>query len=313
MTYRRLGQTGLTVSPIAFGTIPLKIRETPVEEGAELLTVAAAHGINFFDLAEIYGTYPHMREALKHIDRPVVIAAKSTAKDTEGMDRSIKTALDEIGVECLDIFKMHSVDSLDDLESRRPAWEALLKARSDGLVRAIGVSTHSCRVLEEIIRWDDVEVILAVLNLGLRGVLEGTMAESHALIREAGARGKGVYLMKVFGGGNSFASARESLEFALSIPEAASVAVGMQNLDEVRFNTAVASGREIAPDLQAAMISRPRKLHIRPFCKACWTCIEACRYDALSQGDKMPVIDEEKCILCGYCGFACPSMAIKII
>ena len=313
MRYRNLGSTGIEVSPIAFGTIPFKIGETPVEEGAELLAAAARHGINFFDLAEIYGTYPHMREALKHIDRPVVIAAKSMAKDTEGMDRSIKTALDEIGVERLDVFKMHSVDSLDDLESRRPAWETLLKARSDGLVRAIGVSTHSCRVLEEIIGWEDVEVVLAVLNLGSRGVLEGTMAECHSLIQDAGARGKGIYLMKVFAGGNLFANARESLEFALSIPEVASVAVGMQNLDEVLFNTAVASGQEVPAELHAAVSSRPRKLHIRPFCKACWTCIEACRYGALSKAEAMPAIDEEKCILCGYCGFACPAMAIKII
>lgn len=313
MEYRQLGKTGLRVSRIAFGTIPFKIRETPVEQGAELFAAAAERGINFFDLAEIYGTYPHMREALKRIKTPVIIASKSMAKTADDMATSVKRALDEISLEQLDIFKMHSVDSLDDLNGRRSAWEYLRKAKSDDLVRAIGISTHSCAVMKEIIAWPDVEVILTILNMTDRGVLEGSMADMRELVREASAKGKGVYLMKVFAGGNLYASAREALEFALGIPEADSIAVGMQNLDEVIFNTAVASGEEIPADVRRAIDTRRRVLHFRPFCKQCGTCIEECRYEALIMGDKMPIVDEEKCILCGYCGFACPAMAIKIL
>jgi len=313
MEYRELGRTGLTVSRIAFGTIPIKLRQISVEEGAELLTAAYEHGINFFDLAEIYGSHPHMREALRHIREPVVIASKSPAKTADAMDQSVKRALDEIGVSRLDIFKLHSVDSLEDLANRRPAWEVLKKAKSDGLVRAIGISTHSCRVLEEITKWPEVDVILAVLNRGLKGVLEGTMAEMLEGIKAAHRAGKGMCLMKVFAGGNLFASAREALEFALGIREVASVAVGMQNREEIVFNTAVASGEQVPAEVQAALDSRKRVLHIRPFCKACGTCIEECRYGALTMGEKMPVVDESKCILCGYCGFACPTMAIKIL
>ena len=313
MEYRELGRTGIKVSRIAFGTIPFKLKEMSPEQGAGLLVAAAGHGINFFDLAEIYGSHPHMREALRHIRKPVVIASKSGAKTADAMETSVKRALDEIGVGRLDIFKQHSVDSLEDLEGRRPAWDALLKAKSDGLVRAIGVSTHSCQVLKEITEWPDVEVILAVLNQGLRGVLEGTMAEMHEGIKKAYEAGKGVYLMKVFAGGNLSGSARQALEFALAIPEVDSIAVGMQNAEEIIFNTAVASGSEVPAAVKAKLNSQRRVLHIRPFCKACGTCIEECRYDALTMGEKMPVVDEDKCILCGYCGFACPEMAIKIV
>ena len=313
MEYRKLGRTDLVVSRIAFGTIPFKLREYSVQQGAELLVAAAENGINFFDLAEIYGTYPHAREALRQINQPIIVASKSMAKTAEDMAASIKKALDETGLDQIDIFKLHGVDSLEDLEARKPVWEALLKAKSDGLVRAVGVSTHSCRVLEAIADWPQVEVVLAILNQGLRGVLEGSMAEMHQGIKRAHVAGKGVYLMKVFAGGNLFASARQALEFALVLPEVDSIAVGMQNVEEVIFNSAVASGSQVPPGIQRALDASVRQLHIRPFCKACGTCIDECRYGALTMGEKMPVVDEEKCILCGYCGFACPAMAIKIL
>lgn len=313
MEYRQLGRTGLNVSRIAFGTLPFKIREFSDEEGAELLVAAAERGINFFDLGEVYDTYRHMRAALRQIRQPVVIASKSMAKDAESMNASIRKALDEIGVGRIDLFKMHSVDTLDDLEARRPAWEALQQAKADGLVGAIGVSTHSCRVMERIVGWPDVEVILAVLNREGNGICEGTVAEMYDLIKVAHASGKGIYLMKAFAGGLLFADGRKALEYQLGIPEADSMAVGMQNLNEVIFNIAVASGEEVPAEVRQAMDTRPRELHIRPFCKACGVCLDACRYGALTMGEKMPEVDREACILCGYCGFACPAAAIKII
>jgi len=313
MEHRTLGQTGIRVSRLAFGTLTFKIREIPVEQGADLLVSAAEMGITFFDLGEIYETYPHMRLALQQIDDRPVIAAKSMAKDAESMRMSVKRALDEIGVAYVDIFKLHNVDSIEDLMSRRSAWEALLEARADGLVRAIGVSTHSCEVLREIIGWHDVDVILTVYNQGRQGVLQGTMSDMLSCIKAAHRAGKGVYLMKALAGGLLYANPRQALEFAFSVEEADSVAVGMHTLQEVIYNIAVAVGEEVPASVERNLKETERRWHVRPFCKGCGSCITACRYGALTMRDNKPVVDPSKCILCGYCGFACPVMAIKIL
>ncbi|MDH7481947.1 MAG: aldo/keto reductase [Armatimonadota bacterium] len=313
MERRELGRTGIWVSRLAFGTLPFKLHEMPISDGAELLVSAAEMGIDFFDLAEIYGSYPHMQKALKHMELPPIIAAKSMAKDASSMITSINTALREIGVPRLDIFKLHNVDSVEDLNSRLPAWEELVKAKSKGLIRAIGVSTHSCRVLEEVISWPELDVVLVVFNRGFKGVVEGTMAEMLDGIKAAHSAGKGVYIMKALGGGLLYANAREALEFAFSVEEADSVAVGMHSLQEVIYNVAVCKGEAVPPSVETSLKQRKRRWHVRPFCRGCGACISACRYGALRMGEKTPVADEEKCILCGYCGFECPAMAIKIL
>ena len=81
MKKNRLGNTDLYVSPVSFGvlTVGNTQLDLPVEEGAELIKYAISKGVNFFDTAQYYETYPYLREALKDIDmsagsaeRPVI-------------------------------------------------------------------------------------------------------------------------------------------------------------------------------------------------------------------------------------------------
>ena len=40
---------------------------------------------------------------------------------------------------------------------------------------------------------------------------------------------------------------------------------------------------------------------------------EFCRAGALSIRDGHAVVDEDKCVLCGYCARVCPQFAVKVI
>lgn len=68
--------------------------------------------------------------------------------------------------------------------------------------------------------------------------------------------------MKVLGGGNLLATAREALEFVLGLPELAAVAVGMQNFDEVDYNIRFFSQTYIPEELKEKVARQPRRLHI---------------------------------------------------
>ena len=67
MIYNTLGNTGIRVSKLCFGTLTMGPfqRDLSVPEGAALLERAFMHGVNFLDTAEIYETYPHVREAVR--------------------------------------------------------------------------------------------------------------------------------------------------------------------------------------------------------------------------------------------------------
>ncbi len=48
-------------------------------------------------------------------------------------------------------------------------------------------------------------------------------------------------------------------------------------------------------------------------CTACWSCLERCQMNALSQGDKTVHLNSERCIGCGLCVSTCPTNALELI
>jgi aryl-alcohol dehydrogenase-like predicted oxidoreductase len=99
MDYRMLGDTGIEVSRLCFGALtvgPLQAR-LPLEQGAKVIARALAQGVNFIDTAELYQTYPYIREAIKESRDKVVICSKCYAYTREGMKESLESALRGIG------------------------------------------------------------------------------------------------------------------------------------------------------------------------------------------------------------------------
>lgn len=314
MDYIKLGNTGIEVSRLCFGGLiigPLQAA-MPVGEGAAVIQKALESGVNFIDTAELYGTYPYIREAVKRSGKRPVISTKSYAYTAEGAAESLEKARRELDIDFIDMFLMHEQESKLTLRGHRDALEYYLEQKAKGRIGAVGVSTHNIEVVEAICSMPEIEVIHPIINIAGIGIGDGTIAEMLAAVKRAHSCGKGIYSMKPLGGGNLLGRYDECMDFVLGLDFVHSIAVGMQSVEEVEMNICTFERKEIPKDIHDSLKVRSRRLHVDYWCDACGRCVQRCRTGAMEIVDGKACANREKCVLCGYCGSVCPQFAIKI-
>ena len=135
-----LGKTGITMSRMAMGTgtngdrgSSNQTRKLGIRGLSDLLRAAFDEGINFWDTADQYGSHPHLREALKKIEREkVVILTKTNSKTYEDVRKDLERFKSEIGTDYFDVVLLHAVTDPDWNEHMKGAMEALSEAKGKG-------------------------------------------------------------------------------------------------------------------------------------------------------------------------------------
>jgi len=150
MQFRSLGNSGLTVSELSFGTWLTIAGGIGREQAIRCIHTALDHGITLFDTANQYGAGEAERvlgEALGSYPRDrYLIATKlyfpvgdepdhglSAAQIAKQLDRSLQ----RLNVDCIDLYQCHRYDKETPLEETLAALDRAVKA---GKVRAIGFS-----------------------------------------------------------------------------------------------------------------------------------------------------------------------------
>ena len=306
-----LGNSGLTVSKLCFGTLtmsPLQRNMSP-EAGARLLIYAYERGVRFLDTADLYETYPHIRLALKSAP-DYVVSTKAYCYDRAGAQAALERAFRGIGRDYVDLFMLHEQESLYTLRGHEEALAFLEEQRARGHIGAVGVSTHYAGCVRACARFPAIRVVHPILNLGGVGIRDGAREDMESAVAHARAFGIGIFAMKPLGGGHLIASNREAMEYALTSPLIDSVAVGMQSEAEIDANVAIANG-DAAP--MEPLRSRRREMMVHDYCEACGRCAERCHQRAITVVDGRARIDEAKCVFCGYCAQVCPQFCIKVV
>ena len=321
MKKRKLGTTDLYVTPVAFGVLTMggSQMDLPLQEGAELIRYAIDQGINFFDTAQYYETYPYLREALKGIERSPknpefpVICTKCLGSTYEEMENAIEEALAEMELDVIDIFLLHEVRQDPDWDMRAGAWQCLQDYKEKGVIRAIGVSTHHVDVTDKMAHIPECDVVFPLINfasLGIRnGDGPGTCEEMEAAIQACHNAGKGVFAMKAFGGGNLTADYVKALDYVTGLPGVDSTMVGIGKKEEIDRLIAYADGtlpRDYVPDISH------KRIHIDAGdCEGCGACIRRCPNKAIHWNQYgLAAVDDNVCLTCGYCAPVCPVRAI---
>lgn len=321
MKKTELGHTGIYVTPAAFGVLTMGASQLDLslEKGAQLIKYAFSKGINLFDTAQYYDTYHYIKEAFKDIDMSVdnknrpVICTKSLASSYEDMRFAVEEAQEKMGLDVIDIFLIHEVRQDPDWDMRQPAWQCLMDFRKKGIIKSIGVSTHHVDVVEKMAGIPECDVVFPLINFAGLGIRKGddfgTREEMESSIEKCRLAGKGIFIMKAFGGGNLTGEYIKALDYAFSIKGTASVMVGLGSIDEIDRLISYTEGtlpKDYAPDISK------KKIHIdQGDCEGCGACVSRCPNKAVNFGRfGLAQIDYDICITCGYCAPVCPVRAI---
>jgi aryl-alcohol dehydrogenase-like predicted oxidoreductase len=311
-----LGNTGLKINPLVYGTLPLGPLQaglTP-EEGGRLIRHALERGVNLLDTAELYQTYPHIRAALNGFSGEVHIVSKTHAPDGKLARAHVERGLRELGIERFAVVHLHGARIADPFVERSGVLEELLMMKAEGKIAHVGLSSHYICAMRKAVEHPEIEVVHPLINRTGMGILDGSAAEMAVAIAANARSGKGVYTMKALAGGNLISEARASFRYVLGLEGVHGVAIGMLSEAEIDANLALL-GEGVAEDgVWQGLENRRRKLRIMTqFCKGCGACVDACTANALSLVDGKACVDEDACILCGYCAASCPEFMIRVV
>lgn len=316
MEYRLLGNTGIKVSRLCFGSLTISPLQSAlsVDDGANIIVSAINRGVNFIDTAKLYNSYSYIKKALNIVGKNnIVISSRSYDYTYEGMKESVENALKEIDRDYIDVFGLHEQESIYTIKGHFEAIEYLIQAKKEGKIRAINISTHNIAAVNAACSFPEIDIIHPIINYKGIGIADGNIEEMLNAVEKAKANGKGIYSMKAIGGGNLLNNVKKCLDFVISNKNIDSVAVGMQSEDEIVANLEIFNGNNIPDDIKNNLKNKKRILHIDDWCEGCGRCVLRCKLNALEIVDGKSHVNKNICTLCGYCSTVCPQFCIKII
>ncbi len=236
-----LGDTGITLSRMAMGTgtsgyggSSNQTRLLGIKGLSDLLRAAYDNGINFWETADQYGSHPHLREALKKVEREkVVILTKTNSTSYKDVKSDLERFKSELGTDYFDIVLLHAVTDPDWNENMKGAMDALSEAKEDGTIRAHGISCHSIGALRTAADEQWVDVDLARYNPG--GVaMDADVPTVREVLTRMKKNGKAIINMKVYGAGRLADKKDECLEFFTGTPFMDSFTLGIESYEQLK-------------------------------------------------------------------------------
>lgn len=317
MQYVTLGRTGLKISRLGFGGIP--IQRVSAAEAGPLLDAVLSAGINYIDTARGYTVSEELiGQAIEGRRDQFVLATKSMARDREAMEADIQTSLANLRTDHIDLYQVHNptVAQLEQVCAPGGALEALREAQSAGKIGHLGVTAHSLEVFERALELDWVETVMFPYNI--------VETQGEALIKKAQAKNIGFIAMKPLAGG-AIEDAALALRFIAANDAVTVLIPGMYDPKEVAQNKAAVEDAAPLSREELSRMEQVRQALGTNFCRRCNYCAPCTvgisipnaflfhgylsRYGladwARSRYEAMPAKAGD-CVECGACEERCP-------
>jgi len=261
---RKLGKTGLMVSEIGLGGIP--IQRTTQEEAINIIDELINSGINFIDTARGYTcSEAYFGKALQGRREKFILCTKSMARSYEGMKKDIEISLEQLQTDYIDIYQLHNVKTeqeYTEVMGSNGAYKALVEAKAIGKIGYIGITSHSLDFLEKMIDTCPFYTIQFPYNM-----IE-TKAEN--LFKRAIRKNIGVIVMKPLAGG-AIEQGKVALKFILNSDFISVVIPGMASVLEVKENASVV--KDELNESEVEYIKHVRRTLDNDFCRRCGYCM----------------------------------------
>jgi len=317
MRYILFGKTDLKVSELGFGGIPL-IRLSK-DSAINVLRRAYDRGITFYDTANMYlDSEEKIGTAFQQVRRNVIIATKSILRDAAGITSHIEESLKRLKTDYIDLYQLHQVAKTSDwqaIEAPGGAMEALLTARDKGMVRHIGVTSHSLEMAIKLVQTD----LFSSIQFPFNFIETAAKDRLHKIARE---KGIGILAMKPFAGG-MINNAGIAFKFLRQHPDV----IPIPGFDSVEAVDEVVSiyGQEnrLSPE-DDLLMDRYRNELGKQFCRRCEYCLpcpngvlitQAMGYRVIANRmspavavkfSRLPMESILQCDECGACLEKCP-------
>jgi len=264
MQYRRLGRTNLIVSAIGFGGAmcygPGALKDEM--EIQRILDKALELGINYFDTSPDYNTERYFAYLAPRREQ-YFLATKVNTMSAKGVRAEVENSLKEMKTDYLDVVQTHYKPHDDDWSGVSEALQELNKLKEEGIVRFVGFTHHSYDKLriafEKYIDLFDTILLLYSFHSETDGAKE--------IIKLAQTKDIGTAAMKVFRGASdtwekrvsqwqadasnwmrlealiddSTSVAQACVKYVLQNPLLSTAVLGMQSMEYVIENAAVAN------------------------------------------------------------------------
>ena len=166
---------------------------------ADAFSSAVAAGVNHLDVAPQYGRAQELLGPLIPAVRDrLFVACKTLRHSGDGVRAQLEESLQLLRCDHFDLYQLHAVTDLAELDARSGAAEAILAARDEGLCRWVGITGHELTAPSahlEALRRYDLDTVMFPVNPQL-WTDTGYRRDAEALLDHAGRRDVGVMAIK---------------------------------------------------------------------------------------------------------------------
>ena len=264
MQYKILGKTGLRVSAMGFGGIP--IQRIDAAGTKELMLQLRAAGVNYIDTARGYTVSEEfLGEALEGIRRDFVLATKSMARDKAGMEKDIDISLRNLRTDYIELYQVHNPNAaqLEQVMAPGGALEALQEAKAAGKIGHIGITLHALDLFEKALELPWVETIMFPYNI--------VETQAKDLIAKCAEKNIAFIAMKPLAGG-AIEDGRLAMRYLFSDPNVTVAIPGMAAAEEVAQNIAAAEDESPLTQEELDAMEKIRRELGNNFCRRCNYC-----------------------------------------